>query len=61
MQAFFHILGDAVEQEGNGIDTLRTILPGAQQRAIEQEGCDVRIWSHAGWYAGQPASGKSTS
>ena len=51
------ILGDAVEQEGRRLAAPRTLLPNAQQGAVEQDGRGSRIRSHAGWYAGLGALG----
>jgi len=49
--------GDAVEQECCGLATGSTILPRAQQGAVEQDGRGVGVSGHAGWYADRPISG----
>jgi hypothetical protein len=56
-QAFGHILGHAVEQERRGPQPQRAGLPRPQQAEVEQIWQGVRVFSHAGWYAGLPVSG----
>ena len=53
LQPFRRILGDAVEQERRR-RAHGTLLPGAQQRAVEQDRRGIRVWGHAGWYADRP-------
>jgi len=48
VKPFFHILGDAVEQEGGRSLLARTALPRLQQDAVEQDRREYWVWSHAG-------------
>src|ERR1700738_735784 len=57
VQPLVHILGDTVEQEGDGPLPQRTALSRAQQSAIEQVRRSGRVRGHAGWYADLPSSG----
>ena len=57
MQPFFHVLDDAIEQEVGRPKAQRPALPRPQQGSVEQNGCVVRVWGHAGWYADPSISG----
>ena len=57
LQALFHILADAVEQEGGRPEPERAMLARPQQGAVEQQGRVGRGRGHGGWYAEASASG----
>jgi hypothetical protein len=69
LQAFRHVLGDAIEQEGRGPSAHRARPPGAQQSAVEKDRSGSWVRSNEGlvrrsaglWQSGHIVSGASAS
>jgi hypothetical protein len=53
LQPLRRILGNPIEQERRW-RAQGTILPRAQQGAVEKQRRGIRVRGHAGWYAGLP-------